>query len=189
MNQPDPRQLLLNIVRILDELHIPYLITGGMAVFLWGRPRFTADIDIIVELEKNQTDNLYNAVRALGAAGYLDRDAMSEAIKKGGEFNFIDGDTGMKVDFWLAKQTPFDRSRFERRIPLPILGTTVFFTSPEDLIIIKLLWYNESHSSRHLEDIESILAISEKRLDLRYIREQTKELGIHNLFKKITQTQ
>ena len=42
--------LLKKIAEIFDELKIPYAITGGMAVSVWGRPRFTADIDIIVEL-------------------------------------------------------------------------------------------------------------------------------------------
>ncbi len=50
--QIDPRHLLINIARILKQLKIPYIITGGMAVLIWGRPRFTADIDIVVELKK-----------------------------------------------------------------------------------------------------------------------------------------
>jgi hypothetical protein len=42
-----PRELLIEIAKILDKLKIPYLVTGGIAVLIWGRPRFTADIDII----------------------------------------------------------------------------------------------------------------------------------------------
>ena len=46
--------LLTRITGILDKLKIPYIITGGMAVSIWGRTRYTADIDIVVELlEKN----------------------------------------------------------------------------------------------------------------------------------------
>ena len=46
--------LLIKITGILDKLKIPYIITGGMAVSVWGRTRYTADIDIVVELlEKN----------------------------------------------------------------------------------------------------------------------------------------
>jgi len=40
MPQEDPKNLLVNIAKILKELKIPYIITGGMAVLVWGRPRF-----------------------------------------------------------------------------------------------------------------------------------------------------
>jgi hypothetical protein len=31
---------LLKVARILDKLEIPYLITGGVAIVVWGRPRY-----------------------------------------------------------------------------------------------------------------------------------------------------
>ncbi len=51
MREADPRQLLVSITKTLKYLNIPYLVTGGIAVLVWGRPRFTADIDIVVELD------------------------------------------------------------------------------------------------------------------------------------------
>jgi len=54
----DPRQLLVVVAEILDRLKIAYLITGGMAVVVWGRPRFTADIDAVVELKAEDIDSL-----------------------------------------------------------------------------------------------------------------------------------
>jgi len=50
-NQQDPQDLLIKIVNVLDDLKIPYLITGGIAVLVWGRPRFTADIDVVIEIQ------------------------------------------------------------------------------------------------------------------------------------------
>jgi len=49
----DPRQLLVKVAKVLDNLSIPYVVTGGMAVTIWGRVRFTADIDIVIELKTN----------------------------------------------------------------------------------------------------------------------------------------
>ena len=40
--------LLIKIADTLKDLKVPYIITGGMAVSVWGRPRYTADIDIVV---------------------------------------------------------------------------------------------------------------------------------------------
>jgi Na+/glutamate symporter len=46
MELNDPSDLLVKAVQILDQLQIPYAVTGGFAVLVWGRPRFTADIDM-----------------------------------------------------------------------------------------------------------------------------------------------
>ena len=94
MEQIDPRHLLKKISQILEDLGISYFITGGMAVLIWGRPRFTADIDILVELDSKNVSRLERALLSLGKAGYVDKDAIEEALLKEGEFNFIDGETG-----------------------------------------------------------------------------------------------
>lgn len=99
MQPTNPQELLVEIAKILDRLSISYLISGGMAVLVWGRPRFTADIDIIVELKKDHLHRLEMALRGLTKTAYLDREAMEWALAHQAEFNFIDGETGLKVDF------------------------------------------------------------------------------------------
>ena len=184
MESIDPRHLLINVVKILERLKIPYMITGGMAVFVWGRPRFTADIDIVVELEPENVNDLEEALLALSEASYIDKDTIKRALMRHGEFNFIDGKTGVKVDFWVLDKNSFDKSRLKRRIGRKILNQNIYFSSPEDLILSKLLWYEKSQSARHLEDIESILKI-QKKLDLRYIRKWAKEQSTTKIFKDL----
>lgn len=184
MEKSDPRYLLLKIAKILKALKIPYMITGGIAVLMWGRVRFTADIDIIVELRREDASRLKKALRKLGQAGYLNEETMLQAIDNFGEFNFIDGESGVKVDFWiLKKDDPFDVIRLKRRKRRMLHGEKINFISPEDLILTKLQWYAKSNSSRHLEDIESILKISRKKLDIPYLKKWTKKLGYFNLLK------
>jgi len=160
-------------------------VTGGMAVLVWGRPRFTADIDIVVEIEQSQGDKLRKALLALGQAGYLDEGALNKAIANKGEFNFIDGTTGLKVDFWVLADNPFDLSRLKRRRAKKILGEDIYFSSPEDLILIKLKWQKESPSSRHMEDAESILKISGGEIDFDYLRKWAKKLAVLGILKKL----
>ena len=185
MEKIDPRELLVEIAGILDKYQIPYLITGGMAVFVWGRPRFTADIDLVVELSVDKLGKLEGALKALGNAGYVDGEAMREALKVQGEFNFIDGVTGMKVDFWIAANDDFDRSRLERRVAKEIIGKRVYFSSPEDLILSKLRWWGETGSSRHAEDIASVLAVSGEQLDREYLKKWAERLGHKDLLDKV----
>lgn len=184
MEEKDPRHLLADVAKILQEIKIPYIITGGMAVLVWGRPRFTADIDIVVELKIKDIKILSMALMALGKANYIDEDTIKDAINNGGEFNFIHGDTGIKVDFWVIKNQPFELSRIKRRVVKHILGQTVHFTSPEDLILSKLQWYGLSNSERHIDDIKSVFKISGKDLDKKYLKHWIDKLGFGEIIKE-----
>lgn len=182
MENSDPRHLLSEIAEILRRLRIQYLVTGGMAVFVWGRPRFTADIDIVIELEEKHISELAKAFKGLGSFGYIDENAVKEALLHNGEFNFIDGNTGVKVDFWVVNtQDPFVGAQMSRRKTKKILGRDIFFISPEDLILSKLRWHRITPSSKQLEDIESIFKISGQQLDRNYLIEWAKKLDLAEL--------
>lgn len=170
----DPHHLLVKIVKKLNSLKIPYLVTGGMAIYVWGRPRFTADIDLVVELNKQDIKKLVNA---LIKEGYIDEDMIREAIAYQSEFNFIDQEEGIKVDFWILKKDAFDKSKFKRRVAKKVLNQNVYFISAEDLILVKLLWFKEGRSYRHLEDILSILEMLKKKVDFTYLRKWAKKLN------------
>jgi len=185
MEQIDPRKLLIHIARILERLNIPYIVTGGIAVLVWGRPRFTADIDMVVELKTSNIPKLGKALLELSEAGYVDRQSIKKAILQEGEFNFVDGETGVKVDFWVLKKNAFDVSRLQRKIAKEILGQKIYFSSPEDLMLIKLQWFKESESSRQIEDVESILKISGDKLDMQYLKVWALKLGVAETLEKL----
>lgn len=185
MEEIDPRHLLIKIAQILERLDIPYIITGGMAVFVWGRPRYTADIDTGIELKAEKVERLVEELMKLGETGYVDAEAIKDALRTQGEFNFIDSTTGMKVDFWILKEEAFDQSRLQRRVAKEVLGEKVYFSSPEDLILIKLLWAKDSSSSRQLEDVESILAISKGEIDMDYLNQWAKKLGVQDILDNL----
>lgn len=165
---------LKKVVKILQKLKIPYLVTGGVAVVVWGRPRYTADIDVIVELRVNKVGQL---VSILEKEGYIHEGAVRNALIHQSEFNFIDQASGIKVDFWILQDSDFDKSRLKRSVVKEIFGTKVNFISPEDLILKKLLWHQESQSTRQLEDIQSIMAILKDKLDFAYLKKWAKKLN------------
>ena len=182
----DPRKLLVEIVKILDKLKIPYLITGGIAVLIWGKPRFTADIDIVIQLKEKNIEKLKKELLKLSKEGYLDEESIKEAIRSQTEFNFLDPVTGIKVDFWIyRKEDEFDKERFKRRVPIKIFNQMIYFTSPEDLILIKLNWYKISPSNRQLEDIKSILKFSREKIDFDYLKHWSKKLSTLKILEKI----
>lgn len=173
---------LKKIAKILQKLQIPYLVTGGVAIVVWGRPRYTADIDIIIELKEKKVKEL---VSTLIKEGYVDEDVVREALKYKGEFNFVDNETGLKVDFWILDNSVFDRSRLKRAVVRKIFGVEVFFSSPEDLILKKLLWFKDSKSTRQLEDIHSVMAIIKNKLNYDYLKKWAKKQGTFDLLEEM----
>lgn len=175
MEEINPSKLLTQVTAVLDKLGIPYFITGGFAVSVWGRPRATFDIDIVVKLIEPEVPKLAKMLRSVSKFGYIDEDTAKEAIRTNGEFNFIDPETGVKADFWVAKDDEIMEEEYRRIKKKKINGQEVCFISPEDLILSKLRWYKISPSSRHLEDVESILKISGDIIDKNYLLEQSRK--------------
>lgn len=185
IKEKGPLELLQQVAKVLQGLNINYFVTGGFAVSVWGRPRSTLDIDIVIKLIEPLVIPLAKALRAISKAGYIDENMAKEAIWRKGEFNFIDPASRLKVDFWIAKEDAQALLEFKRKKLKKIDGQKVYFVSPEDLILSKLRWYQQSQSSRQLEDIESILKISGKKLDMDYLKSRTKKLGYSKILNKL----
>lgn len=181
--QIDPKTLLVEVAPILNELGIQYFITGGFAVAVWGRPRATWDIDIVVKLIEPQINSLASALRKISELGYIDENTAKEAVKNNGEFNFIDPVSGVKVDFWVAKNDERTTSEFENRKLETVQNQEVYFISPEDLIISKLNWHKEGGSSLQLEDVKSILKTSGKKLDMTYIKQWAAKFSVSDILE------
>ena len=45
-----PSELMKKVAGVLESLDVPYLVTGSMATIAYGEPRFTNDVDIVVDL-------------------------------------------------------------------------------------------------------------------------------------------
>ncbi len=176
--------LLVETAKILDDLKIQYYITGGFAVSIWGRPRATFDVDIVVKLLEPDVAPLAKALRKISEFGYIDEDTAREALNKKGEFNFIHPESGLKIDFWIQQSDEFGLVQFKRKKNIMINNKKVTFISPEDLIISKLLWYQKSGSTRHMEDIQSVFKISGTKLDLDYLRKWAGKIKAVDILSK-----
>jgi hypothetical protein len=76
------------IIEALNSAGVRYLIAGGLAVVAHGHVRFTADLDLFLDLEK---ENLSRAVGAFAGLGYRPRAPVPLA-------DFIDA---AKRDSWI----------------------------------------------------------------------------------------
>jgi hypothetical protein len=186
MLQMTPEELLAKIANILDELKIPYAITGGMAVSVWGNPRSTADIDIVVELAEKNVKPLIKKVIALNKNIYADEDMVKDALAHKSEFNFIDPDIGFKIDFFVLSDNPYNKLKIKRAILRDVFGVgRAYFISPEDLILGKLNWSKESHSQKQLDDIRTVLENAKIKLDFKYLKIWATKHGTMKVLEKL----
>lgn len=151
--------LYLDILCVLERLNVPYVVIGAFAGMSYGMTRLTADVDIVVEMNEDQ-------IEALAAAYppprfYADPDQMRESIRLGIMFNIIDSAEGRKVDLIPTTMKPGYGFALTRRIRRAVqVGDEPFeawFARPEDVIVGKLMAWNEGRSFKHEQDIRDIL--------------------------------
>lgn len=180
-----PEELLAKISEILTELDIPYAVTGGFAISVWGKPRYTSDIDIVVQMFEKNVKPLAEKLVAIDKDVYADEDMIRDALINYGEFNFIHPDSGIKVDFFIMASTPYNKLAIKRRILRDMYGAKAYFVSPEDLILSKLAWSRESYSGKQLADIETIIKNTEIRLDFKYLSIWAEKQGTSETLEKL----
>jgi hypothetical protein len=174
---PNPKKLLIKVVKLFDKLHIPYVLTGGVAVTIWGAPRYTADVDLVVQLRREDIAKLFGGLKKLSEFGYIDEEMIQAAVKRNSEFNYIDTESGFKVDVWIPKDSPFTRTCFDRRVKQKIGEYPVWLVSPEDLIVSKLDWWHRG-SMKSQYDVRTVMDGQRKGLDWKYIETWATELGL-----------
>ncbi len=181
MNQAE---LLSYLVETFEALGIDYMISGSQASIYYGEPRFTQDIDVVVDIKPSHVPSLLG--RFPSTEFYLNEEAVREAIRDRGQFNIIHPASGLKIDVVLRKDTPYDRVEFERRQRQPILpGKDACFARPEDVILYKMLYFREGGSELHLRDIAGMLRISRSEIDTKYVAEWARQLGLSEIWKAI----
>jgi hypothetical protein len=161
---------LQDVMEWLRVEQVRGLVIGGVAASLLGRPRLTADVDVLVLVEQVR----WPALLAAGAAfGFLSRveDAIAFALRTRvlpvrHQPSMIDVDV-------VFGALPFEEEMLARAQEKVIGSVRIFVPTPEDLLVMKLV----AHRPQDLIDAESVLE-AQTSLDLRRIRRWLREFGI-----------
>ncbi|MBN2320292.1 MAG: hypothetical protein JXR49_14505 [Acidobacteria bacterium] len=180
----DPYKLLERIAGILENLHIPYLVTGSVAAMAFGEPRMTNDIDVVAAVGYEHVDGLMAAFPE--EEFYISEAAIRDAVRHQTQFNIIHPASGMKIDVIIRKKTRFNDSRFSRfhRIKAGE-NFEINFAAPEDIILMKMQYYQDGGSEKHLRDISGILKISGSEIDKDYVAFWAERLHLMDVWNLI----
>lgn len=181
--------ILATVAKLLKKNKIPYLLTGSLAVSNYGFIRATHDIDIIVEIQKKSFEKIKKMLSELGSEYDYSLTDVKDAIVKSSQFNIYHLPTGLKSDFWIAKNDDFDKNKFARSSIIQIRNQKIPIISAEDLILNKLKWCKEVRSERHLRDCSEIMKFQREKLDKKYLGFWAKKHGLEKLLKEITSSE
>jgi hypothetical protein len=168
----------------LERIGVRYFITGSQATIAYGEPRFTNDIDVVVDLDETTCEAFCDGFPP--EEFYLNRETARQEVLRRGMFNIIHPASGLKIDVIISSQTSFDQQRFERGVRIPIaVDCSVIFSSAEDIVLQKMAWHKMGGGERHLRDIAGIIKVRGDSLDRHYIEQQAQDLGFTELWQEI----
>ncbi len=181
--------VLQPVIYAFNALGVPFQVGGSLASSAWGLPRSTQDADLVADLQLQHVDQF---VARLQDSYYIDASMIRDAIAKQSSFNLLHLATMLKVDVFILKRSAFDDAAFQRARPQWLddpQSEQVLFTSPEDIILHKLVWYQLSGevSERQWLDVLGVLKVQAEDLDAAYLREWAAKLGVAELLARAWQ--
>jgi hypothetical protein len=159
-----PAELLRALSGVLGRLRVGWYVFGAQAVLHWGRPRFTQDIDVTVQLGSVQTSHLVEELQKAGFA--LRVEGTPAFIRQTRVLPLEFGSSGWALDVVLGG--PGLEEEFQQRaVPVEVApGVTVPIISAEDLVVTKVL----AGRPKDLEDVRGILLAQSNGLDTGAVR-------------------
>ena len=162
--------LIRMITQHLDRQEIPYMIIGGQAVLMYGRPRLTRDIDITLGIDTDRLSSIEDVCRELKLRILVDDP--QDFAQNTKVLPAVDPDSRIRVDF-VFSFTPYERQAIENAKQVLIDGHPVRFASCEDVIIHKMV----AGRAIDEEDVVSILAKNRDTIDFKYIEKWLAEFA------------
>lgn len=184
MREPD---LFLVFLEPLNRAAISYMVTGSVAAMVYGEPRLTHDVDLVVELDARRIGGFVALFPAEEFYCPLEAVIRAEVLRETrGHFNLIHHATGFKADIYPVGRDPLHHWAMGRRHAVEIEQRQVWLAPPEYVILRKLQYHQEGGSDKHLRDIRSILEMSSRMIDRAELEARVSQLGLSEVWRNLS---
>lgn len=150
------------VLDALNRANVRYLVVGGVAVVLHGYLRTTADLDLVIQLERENVlrgmaalrDLQYRSRAPVPAEALADQSVRERWVREKGLAVFSlwsPAHPTLEIDVLVSEPFDFD-AVFSRAIRVPLEKTEVTVIALEDLITLK----RQVGRPRDLEDVAAL---------------------------------
>ena len=179
-------EVLRRVISKLEELKIPYMVSGSAASSFHAFVRTTQYGDLVLALGLDQVEDFASA---FSPDFYLDRASIWRVLQMGGSFNLIHLESSLKIDFFPLQNRSFSQQEFSRRKPRLVLSESsspAYVATAEDTILSKLEWFRAGGevSENQWTDVLGIFKVQAGNLDLAYLNQWANELHVEDLLAK-----
>ena len=179
----DQAQAFGGVIDVLEAIGATYAIWGGMAVVMYGEPRFAQDMDILLSSARFP---VIPFVQRLQSTHYhVDEQAVQNAVLLGGFFNVIHLHYHIKTDFYVPVEPELKVMMAERQYEAFDEMRQAAYVSATSLVIAKLRAYENSQSTRHLDDTAGLIRIRGHKLDGVRIEVAAANLGVLGVWRSL----
>ena len=151
----------------INRANIEYMVTGGLAAVVYGHPRLTLDVDLVIRLAPKDAPRfaaLWSPDEFYGPP--IEAILEERERPEHGHFNVIHRDSAMRADIYLAGDSELNAWALQHRSLRTVEGEVVQFAPIEYVIVMKLRYFQMGGSDRHLRDVTRMMEISGSEVDL-----------------------
>lgn len=166
------------IVR-LNRLSVNYMITGAVAGIIYGEPRLTNDMDLVIDLKPADIDRFHAAFPIEDFyCPPVEVIRLEAGRPQRGHFNVIHHQTGFKADIYTSGRDQLHEWALSNRKSVDIEEEIFWVAPPEYVILRKLEYFQEGGSEKHLRDIAGIIEISSDNVDFQFLEKKIKMMHL-----------
>jgi predicted nucleotidyltransferase len=123
------------LLQLLNEFEVEYLIVGGFAVMKYGEPRYTKDLDVWVHNSPQNSSRMVEALKKFGAP--LEHDGVTPETFTGKQVVYQIGIAPVRIDILTEITGVQFPGAWRKRVATTFFGVPVNFISLDDLVMNK----------------------------------------------------
>lgn len=155
------------------------MIAGGVAAIVYGEPRLTQDIDLVVALHPRDAATLSTQFPDTQfycpPVEVIAEEAARDAF---GHFNVLHLESDARADVYLTGNDALARHGLSTKRMVTLAGLSVPIASPEHVILQKLRFRQQGASERHLRDVRAILRVMGSAIDVAALAQDAGALSV-----------